>query len=226
MNIIVTTAPTEAEKLALLSVAELKANMRITHSVEDAIFKWCILAAYDWLGNAEYGWLNRTILTTEFTGYLPGWMKEQTVSVQATGGPGVIWVPTTTIEIPRPPLRSIDGITYKVGGNPLALDSSQYNFSTSGLFGKVNRATNVIWPTGLDVSDEAVAIDFTAGFGDGPTVKAKYSGIVQAMFLLAGDAYRNREDTYAEPRLVAVNRQIINGVARYAGRYRIVNAHA
>jgi hypothetical protein len=225
MDVVVTTAPTGAEILAILSVAELKLNMRITHTVEDTIFSDCIMSAYDWLANPVYGWLNRAILTTSYRAYLPGFVRPQVFSNKETGGPDVMMVPTNCIRLPKPSLVSVEAVTYQKSG-PQVLDPSQYVVSKSGMFGTVSKVSTISWPTGLDPIQEAVTIDYTAGFGNGALIKSNYSGIVQAMKLLAGDIYRNREDTYAETSLRILNRAVLNGVERFAGRYRIMNAHS
>lgn len=225
MGLVVVTPPSEAEILGVLSVAELKLNMRVTHSVEDNVFKDAILAAYDWLAGPEVGWLNRTLLTTTYKLTLPGFVKEETYSNSTIGGPATRLVPTSVVEIPLPPLAAVSGVTYLLNGVATTLDPAGYVVTKSNLFGTVGLAYDSSWPSTIDTHPEAVEISFTAGYGNAAVVKAKY-GIRQALKLLAGDAYRNREDTYAEPRLVAVNRKIINGVTRYAGRYRIENKHA
>lgn len=225
MGLVVVTPPSEADILGVLSVAELKLNMRVSHSVEDNVFKDSIIAAYDKLAGAEFGWLNRTLLTTTYKLVLPGFVKQQTYSDATIGGPAVRYVPTSVIELPKPPLVSVSGITYRLSGTPTTLDPAEYVVSASDLFGTVGLAYNSSWPSTIDTHPEAVEISFTAGFGNSAAVKAK-AGIVQALKLLAGDAYRNREDTYAEPRLVAVDRKIRNGVQFWAGGYRIENKHA
>lgn len=223
---VVTTADVDPDEvLSIVSVAMLKKNLRISHSKEDDVAAQSILAAYDWLANPTLGWLNRALITQTYQAVLPGFQKEQTYSSRASGGPAVRWVPTSSIVLPKPPLVSVQSITYLTGGVVTTLATDQYSVKTSGTFGNVSLVYQKTWPT-VDVDDGAVKINFTAGYGDGETVKLKCPGIVQAMLMLAGDAFRNREDTYAEPRLVAVNRKVINGVTRYAGRYRILNSHA
>lgn len=224
MGLVVVTPPSEADILGVLSVAELKLNMRVSHSVEDEVFKACILAAYDKLAG-PLGWLNRTLLTTTYKLVLPGFVKEETYSDSTTGGPAVRYVSTSTLELPLPPLVSVQTVKYRLDGVQTTIDSADYVVATSGLFGTVGLAYESSWPSTIDTHPEAIEIAFTAGFGNSAAVKAK-SGIVQALKLLAGDAYRNREDTYAEPRLVAVDRKIKNGVQFWAGGYRIVNKHA
>ena len=224
MDFVVVDQPSDAEILALVSAAELKASLRITNSVEDAIATRCIRAAYDWLAG-ENGWLNRTLITTTYLAVLPGWVKPEVYSSRDTGGPATRWVRTSSFELPKPPLVSVQSVKYLADSVLETVDSADYVVSTKGLFGRVSLAHGSTWPT-TDTHPEAVQIAFTAGYGTGAQVKAKCPGIEQAILLLAADAFRNREDTYAEPRLVAVNRKIRNGVQFFAGRYRIENKHA
>lgn len=226
MGLTVVNYPDADDVLGILSVADMKLQMRISHDAEDAYFRRCILAAYDWLANPENGWLNRAILTTTYRMTLPGFVKQQVYTDRETGGPAYRWIPTNSIVLPMPTLQTVGSVKYLVDGTPTTLDTPGYVVTQDGLFGKIHLASGASWPTGFDVNPNAVTIEYTAGYGDADTIKERCPGLVQAMSLLAGDAYRNREDTYAEPRLVAVNRKIMNGVQFYAGRYRIINRHA
>lgn len=211
------------EVLAIVSVAMLKKNLRISHNKEDDIAKQSILAAYDWLANPTLGFLNRALLTQSYSISLPGFTRPETYSNR--GEPAVRFIPSSILMLPKPPLVSVESVQYLTGGVMTMLATDQYVVNKKGMFGNVSLGYQLSWPT-VDVAQESVQINYTAGYGDGETVQLKCPGIVQAMLLLAGDAFRNREDTYAEPRLVAVNRKIINGVQRYAGRYRIMNRYA
>lgn len=225
MDVSVVTPPLKADILKIVSVAQLKAQLRVTNTQEDAIAEASILAAYDWLANPVNGWLNRALITTTLKATLPGWVKPEVYSSTETGGPAVKYVPASVIELPMPPLQSVSGITYLADEVEETLAPADYVVARNGAFGKIWRATGATWPT-VDVHPESVAITFIAGYGDGDATRDACPGIVQAIKLLAADAFRNREDTYAEPRLVAVNRKIMNGVQFYAGRYRFMNRYA
>lgn len=225
MNLVLVSPPASSEILALVSVADLKANLRITNSAEDTVAEQKILASYDWLAG-EFGWLNRTLITTEYKAVLPGFVNSETYYDSTKGGPTSRNVATSVIELPKPPLVSVQSVKYLASGVQETLDPAGYNVAVTSLFGTVSLASGAAWPTTIDTNSEAVEIAFTAGYGSGAQVKARCPGIVQALLLLASDAFRNREDTYAEARLVAVDRKIINGVQRFAGRYRILNDHA
>lgn len=222
MSLTLVTAPTEAEILALVSVADLKLNLRISHNKEDALISECILEAYAWL-DGPYGWLNRAILTQTWVYTNPGFTR-QIWTTDERGQPLAQNVPTNVIEIPLPPLQTLTGVDYVTGGATVTLDPSAYTVDKGSLLGTVTKVSGTSWPT-IDAGTN-ISFRFTAGWGDAAAVKSQARGLIKAIRLLASDSFRNREDTYAEPRLVAVNRKIINGVEKTAGRYRIVNNHA
>lgn len=205
MALTIAALPAENQILGLLSVAEMKENLRIGYTKEDELIKRCILAAYDWL-SGENGWLRRAIIATDFTLTLPAFSSQ--------------------IELPRPPLRSVTTVKYRVDGTLTLLDSAVYRVrkQTDG-FSYIGLGIDQEWPTTVDRDDgEAIEIVFSAGMADtGANAKAKYPSLHKAMALLAGDYFRNREDTFTDIRMVEINRKIVNGVSRVAGRYRFRN---
>lgn len=224
-------APTPAEILAMLSVAELKANERIVHTIEDSIFEDCILEAYDWLAGAS-GWLGRSVLTETWTCKLPGFQAIEFGS-DSSSRPTITWVGADVLKLPRPKMATLVHVKYRDADNVLTtlynaaasppVTSSVFHAVIGGTFGMLALASGQSWPVTYDRPD-AVEIKYTAGFGDGASVKANHRSLVKALKLLAADFYQNREDTYAEPRLVQVNRAIINGVENLAGQYLIPRA--
>lgn len=208
MGLVMNALPAEAEILALLSVAELKASLRIGHSNEDALIKDCILAAYDWLAG-EAGWLNRSVIATTWTLTAPAF--------------------SSRLELPRAaPAIAVASIKYLLEGVQETLDTDVYKVQLTGQYGwgYVTLAYDQEWPSGIDIDPEAVEIIYSAGMGaTGAAVRTKYPAMHKAMALLAGDYFRNREDTFTDIRMVEIDRKIVNGVNRVAGRYRFMNNH-
>lgn len=209
MGLAITTYPVEAQILALLSINEMKESLRISYAKEDDLIKRCILAAYDWLAG-ENGWLNRSVLET-------GW----TLTVDSFA---------SRIELPRAaPALAVSSVNYSVDGSMTAVGGTVYRTQLNGKYGYgyIALKTDQAWPTDGDVQDDAVQIVYTAGMGDGTgaNVKTKYPALHKAMALLAGDYFRNREDTFTDIRIVEIDRKIVNGVNRVAGRYRFMNNH-
>lgn len=200
MNLEPITLPTDAEILNLLSVADLKGQQRVRHSLEDDIFEGNITDAYRWFDGPD-GWLGRSILTQQWVYRLCSFSDE--------------------IEIPIPPLISIAEVKYYDSDNAeQTLAATVFNVQKSSSYGKIVRAKGEAWPSVYDRED-AVSITFNSGYGDAASVQQKAGGIRRGMILLAGHFYRNREETYAEPRLVQVPRDLTFGMKDTAGRYRL-----
>jgi uncharacterized phiE125 gp8 family phage protein len=198
---VATTAPTPAEILTLLAVADLKAARRVQHSVEDTLYSDAIKEAFDFFD--AKGWLNRAILTQTWKAYPPKW--------------------DTIIELPFPPLQSVTGITYvDNAGATQTLSTDVYGVSTKGLFGSVYLKTNQSWPD-LYTDPNPIEITFICGYGAGAAVPA---GIRKAIKLLAVHYFENQSQTFAEPRLVEVPRKIMYGIEAAAGKFKIMNDQA
>lgn len=224
MGLTLTTAPSSSDILALLSVAKLKANLRISHTAEDDLIADCIQEAYDWLAG-EHGWLNRTLLTSTWTMTLPGF-KRAVYRNDRDGRPVTEWIPTSVISLPKPPAISLTSLKYLVDGVYTDVDADLYVEKIDDTFGTINLANLAAWPTDGDVDPSAIQIVYTAGYGDAATIIEKHPAIVKALKLLASDYYRHREDTMVDIRMVEIDRKVINGVQRVAGRYRIPNSYA
>lgn len=206
MDIIQNTAPDEADVLNLVSVADLKANERISHSQHDStLLPDAIKSAYAFL-DGRYGWLNRSILTQKWSIWLPRFQNE--------------------IELKFGPVSAVDSITYfDEDGVEQTLSTSLYEVITGEITGHVIKAANTVWPT-LDERRRAVKITYTAGFGDADTIPFPINhSIKKAITLLASHFYRNPSATYAEPRTIVVNRVIEYGLKEFVGFLRVPPDH-
>lgn len=96
------------------------------------------------------------------------------------------------IELLKNPVQSITEITYTDGaGATQILDTSVYSFDKNRKPATIFRAYSKVWPT-TRLDNNVVRIEFVAGFGDaGSSVPEP---IRQAMLLLIGHLYENRED--------------------------------
>lgn len=215
--------PDDTDPLDILSVAEMKENLRISYSAEDQFIARCIKWSYQWLDGPQ-GFLRRALLEQSWKLTLPGFSKRDSY-VDRHGERIYQWVSTNSIELPLPPLKSVESVKYMIDGVQTTLDTSVYEVIRGPLFGSIALTDGASWPK-VDTRSAAVEISFTCGYGDGFDIKERHGPIENAMRLLASDYFRNREDTYAEPRLVAVNRKIINGLERTLRGYRVMNRYA
>jgi uncharacterized phiE125 gp8 family phage protein len=96
------------------------------------------------------------------------------------------------IELPFPPLQSVDGVYYTdTDGDEAEFSSDNYIADIYGVPGRVVLKSNHTWPTVTLRAVNGVRIRFTCGFGDeGSDVEEE---AVQAVKLLVGHFYENRE---------------------------------
>jgi uncharacterized phiE125 gp8 family phage protein len=150
-----------------ITLAECKYHLRIDSDDEDLLLTIYIVAAREYCEE-----ITRRSLTASTT-------YKQTLDSFPRGNG---W-----IGIDRGPLVSVSSIAY-VDTNEViqTLDPDVYRVDTSCLPGRISPAINGRWPATADLPS-SVAITFVAGATNIP-IRAK-----QAMLLLVGHWYRNRE---------------------------------
>lgn len=95
------------------------------------------------------------------------------------------------IELPMPPLQSVESIVYYEIGEDTGIEFEDYFVVTEGEPGKVVLNYGESWPPVTLRPVKGVCITFVAGYGDdAEDVPAK---VKQAMLLLIGAWYENRE---------------------------------
>jgi len=98
----------------------------------------------------------------------------------------------TEIELPRPPLQSVESIQYyDTDGTLQTLDSSVYTVDNKSTVGKVVEAYGQSWPSTRDMVN-AVVVEFVAGYGDKEEDVPGH--IRQAIRLIVGHMFEHRED--------------------------------
>lgn len=165
-----------------VSLAELKAWLRIEHTADDTLISA--------LGAAARGLLERLFgrqlvtatwrLTMDGFPWPNGW--------QLIESP-IIWPDPHTIRIPRAPLQSVTSITYyDLGDNLLTLAASTYDVDTIHDPGRVNLAMNKVWPV-TRLKPGAVRVLFAAGYGAASAVPEE---IKTAIKLTVAQWYEHR----------------------------------
>lgn len=95
------------------------------------------------------------------------------------------------IRLPWPNLLAVSSVQYvDTNGNTQTLSSSNYIVDTGNLPGSIVPSYGTWWPS-TRYQPNAVTITYTAGFG--PVASDVPVEIKQAMLLVCGDLYRNRE---------------------------------
>ena len=170
-----TTAPGDAP----VSLAEVRAHLRIDHTDEDPTLQLYIDAATGYLEGCT-GILTRALVTQSWQQFYSRF--------------------TDPILLPLglQPVRSVTAITYYDAGNvSQTMSDTLYRLVHAELGPRIERATTDAWPA-TAVRDDAVTVEFVSG--DAPA--AVPAPIRQAMLLLIGHWYAQREavaaGSYAE----------------------------
>ena len=173
-NLQVVTAPA----LEALSLEEVKRHVRVEldSTDEDDYLRGLLLAVKDW---AE-GETSRALLT-------------QTLALRLDR------FPAGRVHLPRPPLQSVTSITYLDSNNVLqTLGATLYQVVGARITpdahapcGYVQPAYSTSWPSTYPVP-ECITITYVAGWA---SAEATPQRIKQAMLLMVGDLYANRERT-------------------------------
>lgn len=120
------------------------------------------------------------------------------------------------IFLPRPPLVTVDSVTYyDTDGTLQTLSSSQYLVDIVSEPARLVPAPNVTWPA-TQTRINAVAVLFTCGYGAAAAVP---SGIKRWMLTRIGAMYENREEIVVDKRVAAVELPFID---RLLDPYRVV----
>lgn len=193
-------------KLGVVPLAEVKAQLRVTHTAEDGLISNAIEAAYDHLAG-ENGWLGRCCLLNEtFTAYMPA-------AGRLLGGNRDYGV-----EIPMRPFVSVTDFDWlQADASYLAVETDLYvTRAAAGDFACISRLGSG-WPY-AGTSPRGYRVTFVAGYGT--TKESIPSPIRQAIKMLAAHLYAQRE-TVAEK----VGGEVLYGLRALAGRYRVAPDH-
>lgn len=167
-----------------ITVDELKAHLRIAdHDADNAILTAIISAAREYVEIR----LDRQLVTATWKLWLdrfPGAYSEYAAPVTWRSG---------VIRVPRPPLQSVTTLEYvDTDGALQTLATSEYQVSTSRSPGRIAPARFKVWPVTDPLTMDAVRVTFVAGYGLAASVPPRS---IQAIKLLAGHLYENREDS-------------------------------
>lgn len=169
-----------ADLAALVSLADAKAHLRVSHLNEDALIARYLEAIADYLDGYE-GVLGRAL-------------RPQSWKLSLSELPAC----SDTIRLPLIPFGEVTAIEYDTeAGDTLTLDPALYRVRKDEGFGLVEPAFGQTWPA--DMSE--LRVTYLVGRDqDRPLPMAIY----HAALLLLGDAYDNRS-AQTEGRIVSVN---------------------
>jgi uncharacterized phiE125 gp8 family phage protein len=160
-----------------VSLAEAKAHCRVAISDDDGLIAGYLLAARQIIETE----LRRSLISQTWDYFVDcDWPCEK------VGGQ---W--HRRITLPLPPLLSVTSISYvDSSGGTQTLAADQYRVSTKRHEGVIEPAYGVTWPPVRDQVD-AITVRFVCGYGPNPSDVPE--PIRQAILLLVGHWYENRE---------------------------------
>ena len=110
--------------------------------------------------------------------------------------------PGSVLEIPKWPLVSVTGVYYTAeGASEATYSSANYVVDVYNKPGKIKLVSSASWPGDELVVVNGVRVRFVAGYGTGGSAVPRR--MRQAMLLLIGHWYENREETW-EKRLESI----------------------
>lgn len=166
MNLRVVTPPA----LEPVTLAEAKLHLRVDHDDEDTLITALIVAARE---QAETFCRRRLIETT---------LRLDLDRFPVNGAP---------IRLPYPPAISVTSIVYlDQDGVSQTLDAAAYRFIADPMGATIEPEFDYSWPITRQVG-AAVQVTFKAGFGT--TAASVKPAIKQAMLMLVGHYFENRE---------------------------------
>ena len=158
-----------------VTLTEAKAHLRVSHTDEDALITLMIGAATEYV---------ETLLGRS--------LNDQTWELVLDA------FPASEIRIPRPPLIEVVSIRYvDAGGIEQLVDPADYYVDTTSRYGwVVPQGGSLTWPETIDAIN-SVRVRFRAGYqsADSPPSENIPPSIKQAMLLILGAMYENREET-------------------------------
>lgn len=162
------TAPTETP----VSLAEVKAQLRVEHDEEDAILGGMIAAATAEIDGRD-GFLRRSLCTQTWDFFLKRFPLHERIC------------------LPFPPVQTVTYVKYYDDANvEQTFDPANYEVVTVAEQAYIYLAYNASWP-GTYERQQAISIRYVAGYGAAAAVP---KNIRAAIFLRVGELYANRGD--------------------------------
>lgn len=166
MGLVMVTGPAEEP----VSVEEAKLHLRVSTAADDALIGYLIAAAREWVET----FCRRALVTQTWDLFLDAW---------PTGD---------QIVLSYPPLRSVTSVQFhRADGTSGTVSSLEYVVDTASEPGRLRLVAGAGWPAAELRVVNGVQVRFSAGYGGAGDVP---EGIRQAIKLLVGGLYENREE--------------------------------
>jgi len=155
-------------------VTEVKPHCRVEINDDDALLLIYMAAAREWAEDFR----RQSFITQTWEIYFDTW-------------------PTLPVELPRGTVQSITHIKYTdVDGNESTFSSDNYLLDAVSEPARLTLKSTASWPTVELRELNGVYVRYVAGYGDAPSDVPQ--SVRQAILLLTGHLYENREQSVAE----------------------------
>ena len=179
-----------------VSLADVKAHLKVDTSDEDALITIYLQAAIDVAEKlTRRDFITRTYQT--FRDFFPS-ISDGYYSF-GIGSPSVLAdVAGANIgfEIRRSPLQSIEKVEYLVSGSFTTIATSVYYNTVENDYSELLTQDGQSWPTDGDAQLQSIRIEFKSGFGDDDTSTPEWAKT--AIMQHVANLYRNRGDCSCE----------------------------
>jgi hypothetical protein len=197
-----------------VSLAEAKAALSFATDVpdDDARLAGLIAGA---TAQVE-AWLGMALITRQYHGFMDRWPHRREGAHDFGEWPAEVGAPGATnawlarrVEIPRPPLISIDAVvTYDDTDTPTTMDPSTYFVDTDSIFGRLCLRNGQQWPIPMRTAN---GIEITWTCGVGPTLRPFLDEDIRTGILIAvGALNEQRGDIPAPDELPAAAKALLS----------------
>lgn len=186
MDLTITTAPTKTS----VSTGTVKKNKRVTHNLEDDLYELWIYAGDRYIQDECNISLMEQVLTLRIPCIL------------------------SKVSLPRPPLISIESISYTPDG-----EAEQVISNPNSLPKRISAMIPVI-STGLTAQKGEMTVVYKAGYAEGNKVPHT---LVLASIMLASHYSTSREAAFMDMRVMNVEKKTVFGVDTLIRAYKIPN---
>ena len=188
MNLVLKTAPT----VEPISSTEAKAYLKVDYTDDDAQIAALIKSARIYCENFQ----NRAYITQTWTMYLPCFYE--------------------AIRTPKGNLQTINSVKYKnsAGTEVSLVENTDYIYSKNNIEGVITTPYGVAWPSFTEYPLDAIAIEFTCGYGLAVAVPET---VKQAMLMLISYWYDQKDIA------TAISKDIQNAVHNLLWQDRLVS---
>lgn len=181
------TVSSSTPAITLVSVAEAKSHLRVTHTAEDALITALIQTAVDYAQRATGRWFLTTTLVLRLEDFPPydAWPQRMTPYWPRVCG-------HSPIKLPGGKLQSITSVQYKdAAGATQTLSSPNYELVSDKTPAEIWPALGKTWPQTYG-SQQDVTITYVVGETDASNVSPC---IRAAVLLILSDLYTNRNNS-------------------------------